>query len=463
MSPVSQRPAVLNKKIMRPGSQRQLSEKLDKKDPVGQILKFIDNLMGDTEPKWKQFIQHNRDVLNKIPLLPNKSEKMLTSMELYEYINANYLEVRQPLINVYGLKSSNRLLFVMFNKCLEFMSDCTIGFYDDMDKNLVTKFMQTLKQNTEMLAPIVKSIKDTNLELTNNEVEHTLAYVNEGVNLKLKERIDAENLDKTKSYYEYKIWKLQLDPVYFKNAATQLQNNQLQKNQLKKNLMQLDNHHFTVVDGQSQLLRKSARCKKHVDYTGMDSIEPESEDDGITDIWADHTMKDDPDYIYEEDKDDDEYEEEEDYCQRIIIDNIVFECSKHMNSTTPITLYRKLHPGVDLTKIRKFTTGNKATDNNILSQLRRHDITIDEVLEKYKTKTDDEKVSQYLLNSCVVSRCGNGVIVTPIERYLKYNRDVDLTKFIVVTTGSVFQDGKIMSDLIHGVRKFDEVLTKYGN
>lgn len=46
---------------------------------------------------------------------------------------------------------------------------------------------------------------------------------------------------------------------------------------------------------------------KRVDYTGMDTIEPESEYDGITDIWADLTLSEDPDYEFEED----EYDEED--------------------------------------------------------------------------------------------------------------------------------------------------------
>jgi hypothetical protein len=34
-----------------------------------------------------------------------------------------------------------------------------------------------------------------------------------------------------------------------------------------------------------------------VDYTGMDTIEPYGEDDGITNIWADETIREDPDYV----------------------------------------------------------------------------------------------------------------------------------------------------------------------
>lgn len=43
-----------------------------------------------------------------------------------------------------------------------------------------------------------------------------------------------------------------------------------------------------------------------VNYTGMDTIEPESEFDGITDIWFDLTQSEDPDYEFEEDEDDEE-------------------------------------------------------------------------------------------------------------------------------------------------------------
>ena len=49
-----------------------------------------------------------------------------------------------------------------------------------------------------------------------------------------------------------------------------------------------------------------------VDYTGMDSIEPESEFDGITNIWADETIEEDPDYVFEEDEEDEEDKEGED-------------------------------------------------------------------------------------------------------------------------------------------------------
>ena len=48
---------------------------------------------------------------------------------------------------------------------------------------------------------------------------------------------------------------------------------------------------------------------KRVNYTYMDTIEPECKYDGITDIWFDLTLNEDPDYVFEEDEDDEEDED----------------------------------------------------------------------------------------------------------------------------------------------------------
>ena len=47
------------------------------------------------------------------------------------------------------------------------------------------------------------------------------------------------------------------------------------------------------------------RLGNFVDYTGMDTIEHESEYDAITDIWFDLTQAEDPDYVPTEDEEDD--------------------------------------------------------------------------------------------------------------------------------------------------------------
>lgn len=56
--------------------------------------------------------------------------------------------------------------------------------------------------------------------------------------------------------------------------------------------------------------QRPRRNIKRVNYTYMDTIEPECEDDGITDIWADLTLNEDPDYEFEEDEEDEEEEED---------------------------------------------------------------------------------------------------------------------------------------------------------
>jgi hypothetical protein len=50
-----------------------------------------------------------------------------------------------------------------------------------------------------------------------------------------------------------------------------------------------------------------------VDYTGMDTIEPESENDGITNIWYDNSIHYDDDYVNDNVEDDDE-DDELDFC-----------------------------------------------------------------------------------------------------------------------------------------------------
>ena len=77
--------------------------------------------------------------------------------------------------------------------------------------------------------------------------------------------------------------------------------------------------HFNKAKAEIARLENSRprRNIKRVNYTGMDTIEPESEFDGITDIWADETIECDPDYVpsdddEEDEEDDDDYEEEDD-------------------------------------------------------------------------------------------------------------------------------------------------------
>jgi len=56
--------------------------------------------------------------------------------------------------------------------------------------------------------------------------------------------------------------------------------------------------------------RPKRNCAQ-IDYTGMDTVEPFNEYDGITNIWADQTVDEDPDYEYDTDEDDTDEDEEE--------------------------------------------------------------------------------------------------------------------------------------------------------
>jgi len=55
------------------------------------------------------------------------------------------------------------------------------------------------------------------------------------------------------------------------------------------------------VNQMANIPKRSLRNIPRVNYAGMDTIEPESEFDGITNIWADLTIYEDPDYVIEED------------------------------------------------------------------------------------------------------------------------------------------------------------------
>lgn len=66
-----------------------------------------------------------------------------------------------------------------------------------------------------------------------------------------------------------------------------------------------------IISLESQRPRRNV---PRIDYTGMDCIEPESEFDKITNIWADQTIEEDPDYVFEEDEED---QDDEEFMQKV--------------------------------------------------------------------------------------------------------------------------------------------------
>lgn len=80
-------------------------------------------------------------------------------------------------------------------------------------------------------------------------------------------------------------------------------------------LQDVEKNIITILPSDQQVKRR----RNFVDYTGMDMIEPESEYDGVTNIWFDLTLAEDPDYEPTEDEEDDDldryvvYEEEKEF------------------------------------------------------------------------------------------------------------------------------------------------------
>ena len=77
---------------------------------------------------------------------------------------------------------------------------------------------------------------------------------------------------------------------------------------LIKNNFDLFSTHEQVMKAKEEIIRmetlRPRRNIPRVNYTGMDTIEPEDEFDEITDIWFDTTIEEDSDYEFEEDEED---------------------------------------------------------------------------------------------------------------------------------------------------------------
>ena len=98
-----------------------------------------------------------------------------------------------------------------------------------------------------------------------------------------------------------------------------------------------------------------------VNYTGMDSIEPENEFDGITDIWADLTINEDPNYEEEDDEDEDDEDEEDEIVEAKATSSVVHpeltteeksELKDHLSSLSKIREKRNIprvnYAGMDM-------------------------------------------------------------------------------------------------------------------
>lgn len=92
---------------------------------------------------------------------------------------------------------------------------------------------------------------------------------------------------------------------------------------------------------------KAAQCSRPrrnipvVDYTGMDTIEPESEYDGITDIWHDNSIWYDSDYNPEDDEDDEDDEDNEEQDEELFKKKMQHVTVRKQTNLLPLLLFTR--------------------------------------------------------------------------------------------------------------------------
>lgn len=179
-------------------------------------------------PTHSSFCAETKVLLARCDSTIGKENKMRIALEIFEKVNK---ELPQ-LIAVEDQKMSwKNFAACVFNKINDFNDEYSSGNWNDIDNELVDKFVYELCKAKEFTAEIIRNYSGPC-----------------NTDLMIKAKNELERL------------------------ATM----------------------------------RPRRNIKRVDYTGMDTIEPESEYDGITDIWADLTLSEDPDYEFEEDEDDEE-------------------------------------------------------------------------------------------------------------------------------------------------------------
>ena len=190
----------------------------------------------------KSFQDTIKDLLDDCQNAFSRENKMKIALQIYKFINDEIGNLIQ--------KKWIRFICTVFYKIIELETDYYSGSYNEIDKNLVKIFLDELYKAKICIMNIIKNFNETHYDNTD------CFYIDS----KTKEIVlkTVEIVSKTKE---------------------------------------------VIASLESQRPR---RYIQRVDYTGMDSIEPESELDGITNIWEDLTIKEDPDYEFEEDHDDEE-------------------------------------------------------------------------------------------------------------------------------------------------------------
>ena len=220
---------------------------------VTSFPKFITSYSKTEEEQ--NFIDDTKKMLAEVEHAHGKQAKMLLSLQIYNLVNDKLEKFLDLNLNRWATFGATA-----YNKTTEFYNLRKIeGFYDGINKKLVDAFTSSYMKARNMLK----------------------AYFN-------------------KPHMLTRYYGLQRNPFkeMYENIAdedTKIEREAQEKARKAKD--EKVNTRKNVIK-----LRRSRRNIPVVNYTGMDSIEPESEYDGITDIWQDKTLKSDPNYNPEEDE-----------------------------------------------------------------------------------------------------------------------------------------------------------------
>lgn len=202
------------------------------------------NNMAFLYNKKRIFVYTVKDYLKEQSEAVGMSDQMKAAFKLMKYIN----EELPPIIDLIGMK----FVLCVYSKTVQFSDEFNRGKYEELDRVLVKQFMREIEKSEKMARKYI----------LNHHMDYTPVS-----------ETDAQNLQ------------------IFKTALKD------RKNRAKK--IAKDTYKQNIVPTTNVRPRRNI---PRVDYTGMDTIEPEDEYDGITDIWYDDSISYDPDYNPEEDK-----------------------------------------------------------------------------------------------------------------------------------------------------------------
>jgi hypothetical protein len=212
---------------------------MSKQNPLNASISLLHS------PIEFDFVQNTKQLLFDCEVAKGKEEKMRFALQIYKDVNST-LE---------NLLIGNQMKWVKFaataySKTTEFYNQMIAGELNEVvDKILVENFIEEFMKARKFLASYFTNLKKncpSNVDMNDRFINQAMREI---------EKHSAMN----------------------NNVISQ------PFNEMKK----------------ESVISRPRRNIPRVSYVGMDTLEPESEFDGITDIWADPTIDEDPDYVPE--------------------------------------------------------------------------------------------------------------------------------------------------------------------